>query len=232
MRNVLVPPIASHAPAHSCNSLQALALALLWTFVTPKRPSFSYVYLTLLKGRRNLRAAHTCGHPQPERGLHGVGFSEDGQSAHVRRREECNVISRLCRIVFVSALLVAVGGTMSSVQAQGLTGQISGTVTDSGGGVLPGATVVLKNAGTNATRETVTGADGAFLFPDLLAGKYDITVKRQRLQDLRTEGHQPRVDRARGAARHLARSRRRGRNRHGAGRGRHRADDDGCAVGD
>jgi len=86
------------------------------------------------------------------------------------------VISRLCRIVFASALLVAFAGTMSSVQAQGLTGQISGTVTDSGGGVLPGATVVVKNAGTNGTRETVTGADGAFLFPDLLAGKYDITV--------------------------------------------------------
>ena len=74
------------------------------------------------------------------------------------------------------ALLVAIGGAMSSVQAQGLTGQISGTVTDSGGGVLPGATVVIKNAGTNLTRETVTGADGAFLFPDLLAGKYDLTV--------------------------------------------------------
>jgi len=100
----------------------------------------------------------------------------DGNRRAFERREECNVISRLCRVVFAAALLVAVGGTMSSVQAQGLTGQISGTVTDSGGGVLPGATVVLKNAGTNATRETVTGSDGAFQFPDLLAGKYDITV--------------------------------------------------------
>ena len=96
--------------------------------------------------------------------------------ARRRRREECNVISRLCRFVFASALLVAVVGTMSSVQAQGLTAQISGTITDSGGGVLPGATVVLKNAGTNASRETVTGADGTFQFPDLLAGKYDISV--------------------------------------------------------
>src|SRR5262249_54033464 len=93
-----------------------------------------------------------------------------------RRREECNVISRLCRIVFGIALVVAMGGAMSNVRAQGLTGQISGVVTDSGGGVLPGATVVLKNAGTNSSRETVTGADGAFLFPDLLAGKYDVTV--------------------------------------------------------
>jgi len=60
--------------------------------------------------------------------------------------------------------------------AQGLTGQISGVVTDSGGGVLPGATVAIKNAGTNLTRETVTGPDGSFVFPDLLAGKYDLSV--------------------------------------------------------
>src|SRR5262245_43442495 len=110
------------------------------------------------------------GHPA-EWGLGGMAIG-----ARRRRREECNVISRLCRVVFASALLVAVVGTMSSVQAQGLTAQISGTITDSGGGVLPGATVVLKNAGTNASRETVTGADGTFQFPDLLAGKYDISV--------------------------------------------------------
>ncbi len=81
-----------------------------------------------------------------------------------------------CRILLAIAALVALGGSLNMVQAQGLTGQISGTVTDSGGGVLPGATVTVKNAGTNTTRETITGSDGAFLFPDLLAGKYDITV--------------------------------------------------------
>jgi hypothetical protein len=79
-------------------------------------------------------------------------------------------------MLFVVALIVAMTGSMSSARAQGLTGQISGTVTDSGGGVLPGASVVVKNAGTNSTRETVTGTDGSFVFPDLLAGRYDITV--------------------------------------------------------
>ena len=97
-----------------------------------------------------------------------------------------------CRILLAIAALVALGGSLNMVQAQGLTGQISGTVTDSGGGVLPGATVTVKNAGTNLTRETVTGADGAFLFPDLLAGNYDITVTVERVQDLRAEGHQAR----------------------------------------
>jgi hypothetical protein len=74
------------------------------------------------------------------------------------------------------ALLLVFSSVASHARAQGLTGQISGVVTDSGGGVLPGASVVLKNAGTNSTRETVTGTDGAFVFPDLLAGKYDVTV--------------------------------------------------------
>ncbi len=80
------------------------------------------------------------------------------------------------RVVLAVAMSIAVGGAMDFAHAQGLTGQISGLVTDSGGGVLPGATVVIKNAGTNSTRETVTGADGSFVFPDLLAGKYDVTV--------------------------------------------------------
>ncbi|MDQ3348923.1 MAG: carboxypeptidase regulatory-like domain-containing protein [Acidobacteriota bacterium] len=80
----------------------------------------------------------------------------------------------LCGIVLAVALIAH--GSLNTLEAQGLTGQVSGTVTDSGGGVLPGATVVIKNAGTNQTRETVTDADGAFLFPDLLAGKYDVTV--------------------------------------------------------
>jgi hypothetical protein len=83
---------------------------------------------------------------------------------------------RFNSVVLALALIMTIAGAARSAMAQGLTGQISGVVTDSGGGVLPGATVVLKNAGTNASRETITGADGAFLFPDLLAGKYDITV--------------------------------------------------------
>jgi hypothetical protein len=85
---------------------------------------------------------------------------------------------RLVRVVLTVTMLL--GGALSaSVLAQGLTGQISGTVTDSGGGVMPGATVSIKNAGTNQVRESVTGADGAFTFPDLLAGTYDITVSVQ-----------------------------------------------------
>ena len=84
--------------------------------------------------------------------------------------------SRLFKVFLAVAVLAAAHLSADRVHAQGLTGQISGTVVDSGGGVMPGATVTLKNAGTNAVRDTVTGADGTFVFPDLLAGTYDISV--------------------------------------------------------
>jgi carboxypeptidase family protein len=81
------------------------------------------------------------------------------------------------RIVLATLLLAALCASVGTLSAQGLTGQIAGTITDSGGGVMPGVTVVVKNAGTNTTREAITGADGTFVFPDLLAGTYDISVK-------------------------------------------------------
>jgi Carboxypeptidase regulatory-like domain len=83
------------------------------------------------------------------------------------------VSKRLCSVVLALALMAAAASTAA---AQGLTGQISGTVTDTGGGVMPGATVTIKNVGTNLTRETITGTDGTFAFPDLLAGTFDLSV--------------------------------------------------------
>jgi len=82
------------------------------------------------------------------------------------------------RFAWLLAIVVlALIGSRGIGHAQGLTSQLSGTVTDTGGGIMPGVTVVVKNAGTNTTRETTTGPDGTFVFPDLLAGTYDITVK-------------------------------------------------------
>ena len=88
----------------------------------------------------------------------------------------------------VLALAIAVLGIPSLLQAQGLTGQISGTVTDTTGAVLPGVTVTIRNAGTGLTRETVTGADGVFLFPDLLAGSFDLTVIMQGFKTYEQKG--------------------------------------------
>ena len=63
-----------------------------------------------------------------------------------------------------------------SLKGQGLTGQISGTVKDSGGNVVPTANVGLLNAGTGQTRQTATDELGNFVFTELLPGTYQITV--------------------------------------------------------
>src|SRR4051794_30863682 len=52
-----------------------------------------------------------------------------------------------------------------------------GTVTDSGGAVVPGAQVVAVNTGTKAPYETTTNADGYYNIQFVRAGTYDITVR-------------------------------------------------------
>ncbi|MGH9163838.1 MAG: carboxypeptidase regulatory-like domain-containing protein [Vicinamibacteraceae bacterium] len=84
--------------------------------------------------------------------------------------------SRLSRAALVLGVAVAAVAGVEGARAQGLTGQISGAVTDAEGGVVPGASVTIINVGTNLTRETVTGPDGAFVFPDLLAGTFNLSV--------------------------------------------------------
>jgi hypothetical protein len=91
--------------------------------------------------------------------------------------------------MFLTAGVIAAALMVPRVAiGQGLTGQISGTVADAGGGVMPGATVIIKNAGTNNTRETATATDGTFVFPDLLAGTYDITVTMQGFKSYEQKG--------------------------------------------
>ena len=57
-----------------------------------------------------------------------------------------------------------------------IVGSISGTVQDPTGAVVPNAQVVLKDTKTGITKETTTSGGGAFLFPDLASGVYEIIV--------------------------------------------------------
>ena len=82
----------------------------------------------------------------------------------------------LRRLVVTIALLALAAG---SAFAQGAsTSSISGTVTDSGGGVIPGATVSVTNdTGTPFT--AVSNAEGTFTIPALQPGAYKVTVALQ-----------------------------------------------------
>jgi hypothetical protein len=60
--------------------------------------------------------------------------------------------------------------------AQSTFGSIVGTVKDSSGAVIPGASVMLTNIGTAAERTVVTDQHGDFSLVNLNPGKYQVTV--------------------------------------------------------
>jgi Carboxypeptidase regulatory-like domain/TonB-dependent Receptor Plug Domain len=71
-------------------------------------------------------------------------------------------------------LLIA---AMAMPLAAQTTGSISGHVTDSSGGALPGVTVEARSAAMQGTRATVTEADGGYRFPLLPPGSYALSYK-------------------------------------------------------
>jgi Carboxypeptidase regulatory-like domain len=88
-------------------------------------------------------------------------------------------MTRAVRRLFVAGFLVlAVSGLAApAIFAQGgATSSLSGTVTDTSGGIVPGANVTVKNMATNAASEAVTNAEGQFTVPALNAGQYSVIV--------------------------------------------------------
>src|SRR5678815_534605 len=72
------------------------------------------------------------------------------------------------------ALLLAVPPMMAA--AQETRGNISGTVRDSGG-VVPGASVQIRNVDTNIKQDLVTNGSGYYEAPLLNPGTYEVTVE-------------------------------------------------------
>src|SRR5258706_3182536 len=63
-------------------------------------------------------------------------------------------------------------------QAQATTGVIRGLVSDQSGAVVPGANAEAKNLDTNFTRTQSTDAGGRFVFLQMQAGRYTVTVSK------------------------------------------------------
>jgi Carboxypeptidase regulatory-like domain/TonB dependent receptor-like, beta-barrel len=82
------------------------------------------------------------------------------------------------RIALFVALLFALGIATPGF-AQKTTGDITGTVTDTTGGVLPGVTVTAVCTTTNFTRTASTDAQGGFSLPDLPVCVYRVTAEIQ-----------------------------------------------------
>ncbi|HRH45445.1 MAG TPA: carboxypeptidase-like regulatory domain-containing protein, partial [Pyrinomonadaceae bacterium] len=72
-------------------------------------------------------------------------------------------------------LFILTAGLISGF-AQSDRGSIRGTVTDSSGALVTGATVSVNNIATNDNREVTTSDEGIFVFPELKAGLYTVTI--------------------------------------------------------
>src|SRR5688572_7916369 len=95
---------------------------------------------------------------------------------------------RVRAIFFVLCLIGSmVFAPVASAQLASQTALV-GAVTDTGGGVLPGATVVAVNIGTKDTYEATTNAQGQYNIQFVRPGQYEITVNMQGFQVSRTTG--------------------------------------------
>src|SRR5581483_6601718 len=82
-------------------------------------------------------------------------------------------IRTLCRLLPVPLALVCL---FAIAAAQGLTGQISGTLNDSNGGAVPNAKVEVINQETALVRAVTSDSEGNFVVTQLLPGTYALVV--------------------------------------------------------
>jgi hypothetical protein len=78
--------------------------------------------------------------------------------------------------IFLAICAMSIPAT--SANAQSTFGSIRGIVTDSSGAAIPGAAVALHSVEENTDRTTTTDSDGAYLFNNVKAGQYVVTVAR------------------------------------------------------
>ena len=92
-----------------------------------------------------------------------------------RSSETARVLARRSTemLVLASILLLTAVAAMS----QATTGSLKGTVTDTNGALVAGATVTIKNQATGSVATSSASGDGAFEATNLLPGAYTVTVE-------------------------------------------------------
>jgi hypothetical protein len=94
-------------------------------------------------------------------------------------------------VVFAASLPVLLP---HAALAQVLYGSLVGTVTDSSGLAVPGATVKITQTQTNQSRETTTNEAGGYTFSNVAAGTYQVDVTLPGFQPSRTSDVTVRVN--------------------------------------
>src|ERR1700733_7725424 len=87
----------------------------------------------------------------------------------------------------VPALLIVLLLSVTFAAAQNFRGGINGTVTDQGGGSLPGAQVQITDDSTGVIHSSVTSSAGEYSFQDLPLGMYTVSATSSGFETLKVE---------------------------------------------
>src|SRR5579862_5643854 len=90
---------------------------------------------------------------------------------HISDRVGGGTMKRTFIVMWATVMIV--GALNCNLWAQA-TGQISGTVRDQSGAVLPGVEVTATQTSTGISRSTVTNETGAYLMPNVPVGPYKL----------------------------------------------------------
>jgi hypothetical protein len=97
----------------------------------------------------------------------------------VTKAEPCQVVNRMRWTIHLLGLFVLITLVLppGSIRAQiAGTANIQGTVTDTTGAVVAGATVALTDEATQVKRTTQSDGSGVYLFPGVPIGTFDLSV--------------------------------------------------------
>lgn len=95
----------------------------------------------------------------------------------------------LAKRSFLLMMLFAVLIPTAAIHAQA-TGSIRGTVVDTSGALISGATVAATNSATSTTRSVVTNEEGIYVFPSLPIGAYSLNISRDGFETQKRDGIQ------------------------------------------
>src|SRR6201986_5663998 len=83
-------------------------------------------------------------------------------------------------------VLITLAMACSTAWAQSGAGSIQGTVTDSTGALVPGASIHVVNDATSVAADTKSNAVGFYQVPELFTGTYTVTVTASGMKTYKT----------------------------------------------
>jgi hypothetical protein len=91
----------------------------------------------------------------------------------------------LVRLSFLVALILAPCATRAQIAG---TANLQGTIADPSGAVISSASVTLTDEATTVKRETHSDGSGIYIFPDIPASTYDLTVSSKGFKTFEEKG--------------------------------------------